>query len=119
MELIRTGIINTVNPSTGMVTVMYPDRGNEVSDEFPVFSFTGEYRFLKKGEQVLILKLSNGGKAGIVLGRIWDDDSNVPPGADFYKEMARASICVKSGSMIFSDESGSISLDEIISGIRR
>lgn len=86
-RLIRIGRVSSVNAAKGMVSVTYPDLDNSTTGEFPVFSFTDEYKMPNVGQEVLVLHLSNGQSAGIVLGRYWNG-SNVPPvSSGFRKEM--------------------------------
>lgn len=89
-KLIRIGKVSTVNAQKGMISVTYPDLDDDTTDEFPVFSFTDEYKMPQIGKEVLVLHLSNGQTAGIVLGRYWNQ-SNVPPvDSGFRKELGES-----------------------------
>ena len=77
-RLIRIGRVSSVNYDEGMISVTYPDLDDSTTDEFPVFSFTDEYKMPGIGQEVLVIHLSNGQSAGIVMGRIWNRE-NVPP----------------------------------------
>lgn len=89
-RLIRIGRVSSVNAAKGMVSVTYPDLDNSTTGEFLVFSFTDEYKMPNVGQEVLVLHLSNGQSAGIVLGRYWNG-SNQPPVSDgFRKELGDA-----------------------------
>ena len=82
-RLIRIGRVSSVNAAKGMVSVTYPDLDNSTTGEFPVFSFTDEYKMPNVGSQVLHDALP----IWIVLGRYWNG-SNVPPvSSGFRKEM--------------------------------
>lgn len=100
----RIGYVSSFDPTTGMATVYYPDRSGEVTRELPVFTPLGMSQDLKKGEAVLVLHLSGGGAAGIVLGG-YSAAGSVPA----------AGITVSGGNMTLRDASGSISLKELIS----
>ncbi|MCI8887930.1 MAG: hypothetical protein HFG70_07565 [Hungatella sp.] len=97
----RIGFVSSFNPGTGMATVFYPDRNGEVTTELPVFSPFGIMQELKKGEAVLVLHLSNGGTAGIVLG-------------SYSVNGGSAGITVVNGNMILRDANGAVSLKDII-----
>lgn len=89
-RLIRIGKVSSINKKKGMISVTYPDLDNSTTGEFPVFSFTDEYKMPSVGAEVLVLHLSNGQSAGIVLGRFWNE-LNIPPIASgFRKEMGDA-----------------------------
>lgn len=88
-KTIRIGKVSAVNAAKGLVSVTYPDLDGNTTDEFPVFSFTDEYKMPQVGKDVLVLHLSNGKSAGIVLGRYWND-ANIPPaGSGFRKELGK------------------------------
>lgn len=92
LSLIRIGRVSSINYGQGMIRVTYPDRDDSVTAEIPVFSFTDEYKMPPIGAEVLVLHLSNGAAAGVVLGRYWNG-TNTPaqsgPGV-FRKEFAQA-----------------------------
>ena len=103
MDEIRIGFVSSYNASTGMASVYYPDRMKEVTDELPVFSPCGLLQILNKGDAVLVLHLSNGTEAGIILGS-YSVEGDVPT----------AGIIVSGNSLTLKDISGSISLNKII-----
>lgn len=117
-RLIRIGRVSTVNAEKGMISVTYPDLDDSTTDEFPVFSFTDEYKMPNVGQEVLVLHLSNGQSAGIVLGRYWNE-SNVPPvKSGFRKELGstfgEAYIEYSDGNIIFKDKNaGRITLSQL------
>ena len=120
-RLIRIGRVSTINREKGMVTVTYPDLDNSVTDEFPLFSFTDEFKIPKIGSNVLVLHLSNGQSAGYVLGHYWNNGNNPPdPEAIFRKEMSQnygeAYIEFKNGTLtIHADK---IILDGSVTGTK-
>lgn len=79
-RLIRIGRVSSVNYESGMVKVTYPDLDDSVTDDFPVFSLSDEYKMPGVGQDILVLHLSNGQSAGVVMGKMWNE-SNVPPKA--------------------------------------
>jgi phage baseplate assembly protein gpV len=87
-KLIRIGRVSSVNTSGGTIRVTYPDRDDSVTAEIPVFSFTDEYKMPPIGAEVLVLHLSNGAAAGVMMGRYWNSQNTPPaPGSTFRKEM--------------------------------
>ena len=100
----RIGFISSYDPATGMAAVYYPDRNQEVTGELPVFAPFGLQQELKKGDAVLVLHLSDGGGAGIVLGG-YSVPGSVPA----------AGITIAGGDMVLKDKNGSVSLRDIIS----
>ena len=88
-RLVRIGRVSTVDKEKGMASVTYPDLDGSVTDELPLFSFTDEFKMPKVGSNVLVLHLSNGQTAGIVMGHYWNEGNNPPdPEAVFRKEFA-------------------------------
>lgn len=77
---IRIGKISTVDYATGMVRVVYTDRDGAVTRPLPLLSH--EYAMPAVGDQVLVLHLSNGTVAGMVMGRPWSDQNAPPEGAE-------------------------------------
>ena len=84
-DVIRIGKVSSV--SGCMVRVTYPDRDDSVTAELPVFSFTGEYKMPKVGSQVLVVHLSNGTSAGVVLGGYWNKSNRPSVTSGFRKEL--------------------------------
>lgn len=91
---IRLGKVSDVDHAAGMVQVVYHEKDNAVTRMIPILStaFSGVYSMPKVGDQVLVLHLSNGAEAGVVLGRPWSDVNKPPEGAeDLYRlDMDRA-----------------------------
>lgn len=89
LSRIRIGNVSAVNHDSGMVEVTYPDRDDSVTAELPVFSFTDEYKMPQVGSDVLVMHLSNGAEAGVVMGHYWNDNNEPPASGEgvFHKEM--------------------------------
>lgn len=69
---IRIGRVSSVNYDTGMIRVVYSDKGKEVTKELPFLNYNDEYTMPKVGEQVLTAHLSNGNSRGVVVGKMWN-----------------------------------------------
>lgn len=100
---IRIGVISSYNAETGSASIYYPDRNHEVTDEMPVFAPFGIVQKLDKDDTVLVLHLSNGAAAGIVMGVYSADEASPEVG-----------ISNSGGDLIFQDKNGSITLKEIL-----
>lgn len=119
-RLIRIGRVSSVDYENGMVSVTYPDLDDATTDEFPVFSFTDEYKMPGIGQEVLVLHLSNGQTAGIVMGKFWNRQ-NIPSNSGenvFRKELGRsygeAYIEYNGDDLIFKDSNaGAVRLSQI------
>lgn len=87
---IRLGKISAVDYPTGMVRVVYHEKDDSVTRLIPLLST--EYFMPEVGDQVLVLHLSNGTEAGVVMGRPWSEKNAPPEGAAglFRKDMARS-----------------------------
>ena len=91
---IRIGKISSVEYDTGMVRVVYHDQDDAVSRPIPLLSF--EYLMPEVDDQVLVLHLSNGTEAGIVIGRPWSGKRKPPESGeglyrkDFANEFGKA-----------------------------
>lgn len=82
---IRLGKISSVDYATGMVRVVYHDKDDSVTRLVPTLSH--EYHMPQVGDQVLVLHLSNGTEAAVVLGRPWSDKNRPPEsGAGLYRK---------------------------------
>lgn len=83
-EEIRLGKISAIDYPAGMVQVVYHEKDNAVTRMIPVLStvFSGVYSMPEVGDQVLVLHLSNGSEAGIVLGRPWSKKNEPSEGAE-------------------------------------
>lgn len=72
----RLGKISSIDYESGMVRVVYHEKDDAVTRLIPLLS--DEYKMPTVGDQVLVIHLSNGTEAGVVLGRPWSE-KNVPP----------------------------------------
>ncbi len=81
---IRLGKVSNVDYATGMVRVVYHERDDDVTRMIPILStvFSGVYSMPEVGDQVLVIHLSNGSEAGVVLGRPWSEKTKPPEGAE-------------------------------------
>lgn len=86
---ICVGKISSVDYAAGTVRVVYHDKDDCVTPPLPLLA--NEYHMPQVGDMVLVLHLSNGKEAGVVLGRPWSDKRKPPEGgADLYrKDMGR------------------------------
>lgn len=118
MDAVRIGLVSAINYKNGTVRVTYPDRDDCVTAEIPIFSFTGEYKPPKVGEEVLVLHLSNGEEAGVMLGKYWSGENRPPiSGKGFRKELGEtvgeAYLQYKNGTLTI--HAGTIRLDGSVS----
>lgn len=72
---IRVGKVSSVDYESGTVKVVYADRDNSVTAALPMLS--SRYDMPDVGDQILVLHLSNGTEAGVVLGRFYSG-KNLP-----------------------------------------
>ena len=82
---IRLGKISSIDYAKGMARVVYHEKDDDVTRLIPLLSH--EYKMPPVGSQVLVVHLSNGTEAGVVLGRPWSE-KNMPPegGAALYRK---------------------------------
>lgn len=80
----RVGKVSDVDHAAGMVRVVYHEKDDEVTRMIPILStvFSGMYSMPEVGDQVLVLHLSNGSEAGVVLGRPWSEKTKPTEGAE-------------------------------------
>lgn len=80
----RLGKVSAIDYPAGMVQVVYHEKDDEVTRMIPILStvFSGVYSMPEVGDQILVLHLSNGGEAGVVLGRPWSQKTKPPEGAE-------------------------------------
>lgn len=116
---VRIGKVSTVNYKTGMIQVTYPEFDDSVTAEFPVLSFTDEYKMPKIGQEVLVLHLSSGQSAGILLGKYWNK-GNLPPNygqgknvfnKEIDEEFGKVYINYKDKTLTVYDEVGDVNLE--------
>ena len=117
---IRVGNVSSIKYKKGLIEVTYPDLDDSVTDALPVFSLTGEYKMPKVGDEVLVVHLSNGETAGIVLGKFWggDEKPKVYGQNVFRKELGDTQgecyIQYKDGKLTFKSPEGSTTLGSIL-----
>ena len=81
---IRLGKVSDVDYPAGTVRVVYHEKDDDVTRMIPILStvFSGVYSMPEVGDQILVLHLSNGSEAGVVLGRPWSQKNTPPEGAE-------------------------------------
>ena len=100
---IRLGKISSIDYAKGMARVVYHEKDDDVTRLIPLLSH--EYKMPPVGSQVLVVHLSNGTEAGVVLGRPWSEKNKPPEGSKglYRKDLARspgeAMIRYKDGTM--------------------
>ena len=75
---IRLGKISSIDYAKGMARVVYHEKDDDVTRLIPLLSH--EYKMPPVGSQVLVVHLSNGTEAGVVLGRPWSEKNKPPEG---------------------------------------
>lgn len=119
-RLIRLGKVSSIDYANGMISVTYPDMDQATTDNFPVFSMTDEYKMPGIGQEVLVLHLSNGQSAGVVMGKYWNkgNQPSVSGKNVFRKELGQtfgeAYIQYKDGNITIHDQSGTTTLGSIL-----
>ena len=117
---IRVGNVSSIKYKKGLIEVTYPDLDDSVTDALPVFSLTGEHTMPTVGDEVLVVHLSNGETAGIVLGKFWggDEKPKVYGQNVFRKELGDTQgecyIQYKDGKLTFKSPEGSTTLGSIL-----
>jgi phage baseplate assembly protein gpV len=71
-NLIRIGVVSSINYAVGTVRVCIEDQDELVTDDLPMLSH--EYEMPNVGEVVLCLFLGTGNQNGFCLGRFYYDD---------------------------------------------
>ena len=83
----RIGTVSSVDPDTGMVSVVYEDRDGEVTELLPYATFNDEYKLPQLGAKVVVIHLSNGGEMGIILGTYWNECNAAGNLGIFHKDL--------------------------------
>lgn len=86
-DAIRIGTVSSVDAVNGMISVIYQDRGGEVTQALPYLTFNDEYKMPDIGQKVLVAHLSNGAEMGVVLGTYWNKANSPGAPATYYKEL--------------------------------
>lgn len=84
----RIGTVSSVDARTGMVSVVYGDLDGKTTEPLPYATFNDEYKPPKPGAKVVVLRLSNGGEMGIVLGTYWNKANVAGNQGEYHKELA-------------------------------
>lgn len=86
VDVIRVGKIHTINYASGTASVVYNDRNNQPSPQFPFLSFA--YDMPKVDDTVVVLLLPNSTSKGFILGVPWSVKKKPSGGGAgiFYKE---------------------------------
>ena len=111
---IRVGKVSAVDYDAGTVRVVYHDKDDSVTSSLPLLS--DEYHMPEVGDMVLVLHLSNGKEAGVVLGRPWSDKNKPPEGGAglFRKDLGRTpgeAVIRYDGSTLTLQCTGGIAID--------
>ncbi len=69
---VRIGKVSAVNYETGMIRVVYTDKGKATTTEMPFVNYNNEYNMPAVESQVVVAHLSNGSSRGVVLGTVWN-----------------------------------------------
>lgn len=83
----RIGTVSSVDPETGMVSVVFEDRDGEVTELLPYATFNEEYKLPQLGAKVVVIHLSNGGEMGIILGTYWNEYNAAGNPGTFHKDL--------------------------------
>lgn len=83
----RIGTVSSVDPETGMVSVIFEDRDDEVTELLPYATFNEEYKLPQPGAKVVVIHLSNGGEMGIILGTYWNESNAAGNPGTFHKDL--------------------------------
>ena len=83
----RIGTVSSVDPETGMVSVLFEDRDGEVTELLPYATFNEEYKLPQLGAKVVVIHLSNGGEMGIILGTYWNEYNAAGNPGTFHKDL--------------------------------
>mgnify|MGYP000332135238 CR=1 FL=1 len=71
---IRIGRVSSIDYGSGMISVTYPDLRRFRDGRSPgLFQWGTKYKMPPVGAEVLVLHLSNGCAAGVVMGRYWNE----------------------------------------------
>ena len=120
-DIVRVGLISSVNRAAGTARVYYPDR-EATTAELPLFSGWGETAFPEPGEQVAVIHLSNDTSSGIILGRFYDETALPQAGVDYWKQLGKKAYVKEqgdqlelyAGDLVLEDSNGRMTLAEIL-----
>lgn len=83
----RIGTVSSTDAETGMVSVLYRDRDEEVTQMLPYATFNGEYKLPQVGDKVIVIHLSNGKEMAVVLGTYWNKSHPAGNPGAYHKEL--------------------------------
>jgi len=72
-DFLRIGKISSINFPNGTARVTYEDKDDSTTSEMPFLVFGRQYWHPEVGAQVLVIHLSNGTCAAVILGTVWHD----------------------------------------------
>ena len=108
MGEIRIGKVSSVDYDAGMIKVVYQDKDGATTKLLPVFSLDGEYKMPDVDQYVLVVHLSNGSEAGVVLGTFWN---NTAKPANTGKGVFRKELASKQGEAFLQYEGGTLEIN--------
>jgi phage baseplate assembly protein gpV len=81
--MVRVGTVSSINYKAGMVSVVFEDKDDMVTDDLPMLSY--EYEMPEVGDKVICLFFGNSISTGICLGRyFFDGNKPVEHGKNIY-----------------------------------
>lgn len=111
-DIVRIGKVSDVDYERGLIRVAYIDRDNNVTAPMPMLS--DKYFMPDVGDQVIVLHLSNGTEAGLVLGRYYTE-KNIPKengkdvffmpldrSGEAFVKYAEGTVTIKGDKIVFS-----------------
>ena len=115
MASVEYGYVNTVNREAGTVTVIQPDRNQNITGEMALFSHYGEFKAPEVGDLVVLVRWGSTSSEGVVLGGWWSEGNPPPEGYGFYKDTGNGTaISEKGGELSLKDSGGAISIKALI-----
>lgn len=115
MRQVRIGYISTVDKETGMASVVYPDRGSQVTSMMPCLRFGRMYALPEVGEQVAVLYRGEGASDGVIAGAYWSEDDRPPVNGGFYLDAGDGTHIKQSGGKLeLADTGGAITVTAIL-----
>ena len=106
-NLIRTGIVSSMNGAQATVRVTFGDKDDLVSADLPVLQQgNGSYWMPVKGDQVVCLFLANGLEQGFCLGSFYSNPQP-PPSSDPTQQVIGKSVTVTGNITVSGNVSAS------------